>query len=293
LPAILEGLVGVLADRSPAVRRAAAAALGEMGHKARPVVKRLVLSLKDDEKGVRETAAVALSKIDRKATEAIPILVRALKEKVSGQSFCDIHATGTLANPRLSEQANLDEAIALQRFGVVAVGPLVALLGEENLSDQTVIFLGNYYRRVSVRAAIAWLLGSFGEEGRKAVPALRRALAAPDRSLRREAAVALGLIEPGAPDVAPVLLEALRVDGRAWLQTGMFHFQAQWLSPSTRQILAHASEAAARGLAELLREEDLDPPMLGTAKTGRGSLSRELQEKTGRGSLSRELLQSG
>lgn len=257
-PEVLDALAAALKDEKPPVRRAAALALGRLGTRARPAVPKLLTALKDKDRAVREAAAVALSQVDpgtraAGATEAIPVLVRAMKERAIGVAFRGGSWAGTRSGRE--EEYSMAEGLALQRFGAEAVEAVVAALRDQSL--------GAYPQRIEgklagVRASFAFLLGTLGEEAREAVPALKEALRDPDRSLRREAAVALSQIDPGVAEAVPVLLDVLRTEARLARMSGPFR-EPEWLSPDVCRALVAFGAPSVKGLVEMLQDETLDP----------------------------------
>jgi HEAT repeat protein len=169
------------ADKVPAVRKAAATALGEMKGRAVGAVDVLALALKDSDAGTRTEAASALRQIGKNADDALP----------------DLQAT--LKNAKLERLTRIHCARALGRIGAPSAVPAVPILKE---------VLADTKNDSELRRECAMALGEIGKDAADGVSALAAALTAKDSpvALRRAAAEALDLI--GA-DARPAL-EALR-----------------------------------------------------------------------------------
>ncbi|HET7293561.1 MAG TPA: HEAT repeat domain-containing protein [Vicinamibacteria bacterium] len=165
---------GALGDPSPAVRRAAARALGAQG--AREPVSALFEALGDPREAVRWAAARALDKIG-----ATPADVSRLEKALRND------------DPYVRSFA----AYSLGRLGEAAAPAVPALI--------------DAYRREEKegRGAAVVALGALGPAAAPAVPALVEGLANPVNHRRWTAARSLGRIGPAAKEAVPALIEAL------------------------------------------------------------------------------------
>ncbi|MCY3719485.1 MAG: HEAT repeat domain-containing protein [Anaerolineaceae bacterium] len=106
--AAVEGLTEALGDGRPAVRRAAAMALGKIGHRDHDALRALVGALKDVDAAQRRFAAQALGRLG--ATEAVEALGVALRDpdaRVRDAAATALLQLGDVALPTL--RAALDD----------------------------------------------------------------------------------------------------------------------------------------------------------------------------------------
>jgi HEAT repeat protein len=172
-------LINQLHDKSPDVRRNAAAALGRFRQPAAAAAPQLVRLLRDPDNDVRTAAAEALRRIGPAAKAVIPDLVGLLRDPDE-----DVRRTAAWALNDLSPAA---EAV---------IPDLVKLLRDPN---------------TGVRGAAAGALGGFGAPAAAvAIPDLVGLLHDPDASVREAAARALGGFGPAAAAVTPDLVGLLR-----------------------------------------------------------------------------------
>jgi HEAT repeat protein len=228
----IDVLLKALRDDEPAIRRTAAAALGQL--KTSAAVDGLVALLKDEEESVRKSAVVALGKIgDRRAAGAVRA---AISEIGPGQWEY------AAALYRLGDRDNLNpiiEALASE-YADVRQGALSALL--EFADSRAVPALlelarsrpaGSPRERFSNRLALATRLSSFDSEDARAAlvnmlkdeePAVRAAAAAslakagrgkPEFSERALAAIVLALRNESVAPVISAINEALSSFDRA------------------------------------------------------------------------------
>lgn len=160
-----------LASELPSVRRNSARALGELGSASRPAVGRLIEVLGDPDPVVRVRAAEALWRIERQP-RAVTTLVGLLRDADGSAAY---EAATTLGN--------------LEGVDETAIAPLIVALSHKD-SD--------------VSHAAARALGKFGA---RALPQLRKTLAASDADLAVQAVEAMDWIGPPA---AETLVDALK-----------------------------------------------------------------------------------
>jgi HEAT repeat protein len=167
------GIVALIeASEDPAVRSAAIAALGQGGRKAAAAVPRLIEALNDG--AVRTAAIEALGRIGEDAAVAVPQLIAAVAAK-------ETRAAAIQALGKIGEAAN------------AAVPTLVTALND-----------------AEVRSDAAKALGGIGPAAHVGVSSLIAALDDPDRDVRWNAVMALGAIGRLAYEAIPRLLQALQ-----------------------------------------------------------------------------------
>ena len=88
----IDELIELLSETDDNLRRNAAAALGELGPKARRSVPALTASLHDPDKKVRYSAATALGQIGAHGETAIPALIDLIKRENSLESASPVYA---------------------------------------------------------------------------------------------------------------------------------------------------------------------------------------------------------
>jgi HEAT repeat protein len=167
------GIVALIeASEDPAVRSAAIAALGQAGRKAAPAVPRLIEALNDD--AMRKVAIETLGRIGEDAAVAVPQLIAAVGAKETRAAAIQ----------------------ALGKIGAAAKAAVPALVTALNDAE--------------ARSDAAKALGGIGPAAHVAVSSLITALDDPDRDVRWNAAMALAAIGPPAYEAAPRLLQALQ-----------------------------------------------------------------------------------
>lgn len=191
----VEGHIAGLRSSLPAVRRAAAAALGRTRDRA--AVPALVETLEDPEPDVRLEAAKALGLLkDRRAT--LP-LAKALGDGDANVRFYAAYALGELKDPRSAEPllAALNDpewcvrdqaAWALRELGDPnLINPLLAMLKERRGDPSQVL----------------WILQRF--EAKQVAGGLAGLLKQPEADLRKLAIRALAALSGPAASIEPVL----------------------------------------------------------------------------------------
>jgi HEAT repeat protein len=224
-----DALVGLLREKDPAVRAAAAHGLGIMRNRARGAVPVLVEALDDSDAAVRKEAVWAIGEIGPAAEDAIPALRARIKA---------------------SEDRTREAAIAvLARVG--AWEDLAELLLD---------------RDPAVRAAAARGLGTMGRRARDAVPALVEVLKDSEAAVTQEALRALGQIGPAAKDATPALLAWIRAHQdptrqgavAALVRIGARDALVELLHEKDRSVRA----SAARGLGRMRSKAQAAVPAL-------------------------------
>ncbi|MCI0748196.1 MAG: HEAT repeat domain-containing protein [Verrucomicrobia subdivision 3 bacterium] len=211
-PTAVGGLAGALSDRSPAVRTAAADALGVIGASAQSALAKIKTNFNDRDTRARIAAARAFWRIARDADAAVPVLTSALRDPSSGWeaslALGEIGPAAREAVPALVETMKRERvprplrgppssALALGRIGAAAVPELVKTLGNEE-------------PRIRTAAAIA--LGFIGEDAHAAAPTLIPLLADSHPEVRQAATLGLGSIDPERRELVPALVVMARDD---------------------------------------------------------------------------------
>jgi HEAT repeat protein len=215
-------------DSAPAVRRAAAAAVGDLVREdGKQAVTTLILLLKDKDTGVRLAAAETLRRLDKDAVDAVPALTEVVKDRD--------------APPLLRMQT----ALALGRIGDDALPALAAL--KEVIADAKA--------PLEVRKAVAETLGRFGRGAAEAAPQLAVALTPTEPTeLRRAAMTALDKLGPFAQKAVKDIKKAMRDEDR-FVRCLAMHCLGQMgadLDKSdARDIVAVLLEALADGSLEV------------------------------------------
>lgn len=174
-PAAVPALIGLLAGPASRTRRSALLALGTIAPQTPESLKSIAGLLADESLG--GNAQQLLAEI---GSDAVGVLIEALLSET----------------PAARRRA----AYALIRLGPAATAAVPTLVARLPLESG------------DTKRAVMAAIGRFaGERSREAIPELRRALTEP--SLRRDAAGALARIAgPEAADVAPILIDALRIE---------------------------------------------------------------------------------
>ncbi len=263
----VEPLLRALEDRRPAVRRAVARALGQLGD-ARAVGP-LLRALEDEDWTVRRATAEALGELGD--ARAVGPLLRALEDEDWTVRRATAEALGELGDARavrLLLHALEKGQWAVRWAAAWALRTLAQKLGrmgDEQAVTQTLALLLRALEDEDedVRRAVAWALGALGDA--RAVGPLLRALEDEDKNVRRAAARALG--ELGDARAVGPLLRALedededvrRAAARALGELG----DARAVGPLLRRVLEDEDEgvrrAASRALVELGDAQALEP----------------------------------
>jgi HEAT repeat protein len=172
-------MAGLLADKDPVVRRAAAWALAAMGVKAKGAVDGLTMLLEDEDAMSRYNAVKALGRC--KAASAVAALRGALKDKDEAVRGAAARALGMLG-PAARE----------------ATGDVIALLSNKSCQ---------WDRFCAARA-----LGGMGAVNPDVVKALANAFDDADEDVRAEAAWSLASIGPKAEAAAKALEKVEQTD---------------------------------------------------------------------------------
>ncbi len=228
-------------DKSPVLRREAAASLGRLGPAS---VTALTKMLKDKDGMVQQAAADALGAIGPKAKAAAPALVELLGSKngwVRASAARALSKLGSPAIPALLESLKSRDAEGqklaagvLGRIGSAATPALLELLKSAD---------------ASVRSAAANALGCMGGKAKPAVAALARLLVDKVASVRLQAARSLRRIDARSPEAkaAVAVLAELLTDETESIRLDAALALANMRSERTR---------AAAALAELLKSKD-------------------------------------
>lgn len=210
LPALLEALKGEDGE----ARLHAAAALGDMGPKAKAAVPLLIARLMDSHEHMRFCVARVLGKIGPDARAAENPLRDALEDKDPKVRVAAMFALARI-NPEYTRTAVpallailRDKANPARHQAIIALGdlgpkaksavePLLALLKDKKQSGVD--------RDIIIRA-----LGRIGPDAKAAVPDLILVLKGNDPCSRMSAAEALGQIGPDAKSAVPILLDMLK-----------------------------------------------------------------------------------
>jgi HEAT repeat protein len=210
------------ADKSPAIRAAAATTLGRMGSNARTVVNVMIESLKDQDAGVRAAVADGLGRIGDEARAAIPRLVPLLKDQDPGVRLAAAFALGRIGPDAATAVPDLAHALATD-------------------TD------------VAVRKEAARAFALLGLDAKAAIPALAKALRE-DKSeeVRQHAALALEKMRgEEVHAVAPAMIEAMKKDPDKGVRIFSVHALGNSLGPTLRDFVKDLAE-------QLPKEKDGD-----------------------------------
>jgi HEAT repeat protein len=172
-------LVGLLTHDSSVVRREAAATLAGIGPKAAPAVGQLAVGLADPDPVLRAEYLSALGAIGPPAAEALSVILAALADQ-------DLHV-------------RYSATYAIGKIGSAAKDAIPVL--ERNLQGRD-----EFLKLISAWALVHVEPRRPGLATVCAGP-LARALKLPDARVRREAALALGMLGPAAASAVPDLKE--------------------------------------------------------------------------------------
>ena len=170
-------------DKEPAVREAAALAIGDLGIEAKPVLGSLTQALKDKHAPTAKAAASSMRRIGTAARDA--------------QAELQV----LLADKKADKDARTDAAIALGQIGADIKQALPVL--EEVLADAKA--------EATLRKAAADSIGKMGKEAAEASASLGAVLVAKDSTiaLRLAAVNAIDQIGPDAKAAIPALISAV------------------------------------------------------------------------------------
>jgi HEAT repeat protein len=192
--AVAAALVGAISDKDPAVREAAANALGQTAPDPDAVVPALLEATRDTNEWVRGAAVAALGLIQKDAgvdrRDVRPVIVAAMNDASFHVRELGIYAFWATAekSPGFSTALLKDEDVRTRRSSVNALvrsGPLSAAIVPELTAALTAA-------DAAVRAGAVRALGNIWPPPRAAAPALVCALSDPDSSVREAAATVLG-----------------------------------------------------------------------------------------------------
>jgi hypothetical protein len=204
---VIEALAACLSDREPAVRLAAATALGDIGPAAEEAVPALakVFTNQNNSSDLRAAAVRALGFVGPAAGDAVPEMI------------------GVLTNYHNRSDLRQAAAEALGAMGPAAHSAAPALA--QSLAD--------YNNTSAVRQAAATALGHVGSPNEETVHVLVDTLTDPDTTVREAAAGALEELRIEVTSVAP---NVPTLDITAWRLTGVtlipLRAVAEWLGAS-------------------------------------------------------------
>lgn len=237
-PSQLAAVVDALGHDRPALRRAAAGALGRIGELAAPHCAELAQALDDRDHGVVDAALLSLCALaPLEQAVAAPALLRVVRAQQGQRRYAALAALrGLLEETRLeglTAPAGLDGA--------------VALMAEASAAEEA-----------AVRLEAAVCLGLLGDSGPAVKQALQRALQDPSSEVAAHAAAALLRLGSGRKQ-ARTLLEALLFDPDQARQqaalTALEGLEADLVGQGrTRALLEQASRRAPEEVRQALRE---------------------------------------
>jgi HEAT repeat protein len=223
---VLNLVVESLKDPDEKVRSAVAEALGRLGEDAKGAVPRLIPLLKDKEPGVRLAAAFALGRVGPEAAVAVPDLSHVLAtdtdvpvRKEAARAFSLLALDAKAAVPALAKALREDKSEEVRQQAALALGKMVGEIGNHGPdmmeairkdADKTVrvytvhaladshgpalkTFVKDLADRLvkepdgDVRLALVQELGALGPDAKDALPALNRAVADVQLTVRDEA----------------------------------------------------------------------------------------------------------
>ena len=276
-PAAVPGLREAVADRSHAVRFAAATALGSLGWSPGD----------DDETAALLVATAQWAALGRLGTAAVPRLVRALGDDHYGIRHGageTLLALGIAARPALaSARSDADPAVREEAAALLArMGPAPPGTGEEPADEPPAPGRGEpsdaeagpvatpsqpsltdlagrlYAGSPAERRAAAGALASMPPD--RAVPALAGALLDPDPALREAAVVSLGAL--ATSEAMPLVVDRL-ADPADWVRTAAVQALVRAGAaaiPSLVAALGRPERDVRTGAARILEREGYTPP---------------------------------
>jgi HEAT repeat protein len=211
------GLIRALDDKKPLVRAAAARGLASIGRDAVSAYPKLQLRLTDPNPDVRVASAKAIWSIQREAREAVPVLIAALREPVSWEAALILASIGPNASnavPALIERLKREKVPRPLRETPVAA----LALGQIGVAAVPALIetLASSNPRVRTSAVLA--LGYVGPQASSATPQLVTLLSDPDGDVRRAATLSLGTIDPARKELVSALV-AMASDEDIFLQS--------------------------------------------------------------------------
>lgn len=209
-------LIGLIKDPDKEIRREAIIALAQIGPDASQAVPALLAELKDEKSEARASAAYALVKIGAEE-QVLPILMKTISDK-NDSKLRDVSAWGLvtlrptnmeyvrLAIPHLVNGLSSEIDIA-RRESVAALARLgnAAKVAAPDLAKLVETEKNPYIRNGALMA-----LGEIGPGASAAVPAVLKAMSAPEPPIRYTACYTLGKIGPASKEAVPVLVKNLK-----------------------------------------------------------------------------------
>jgi hypothetical protein len=210
------GLIKSLAQAEAKAKIEMAGELGRIGPPAKDAVAVLTEALKDADGRVQVAVAVALLQIDFNQTAAQTALRQALRaqaadvrlEAIRGLLIFDGAVAGTF--PALVDaQKDSDAKVKDRATDALSHLLFIQMYGCKATVDDLLVALQSPDSRCRGQAAHALHYKS-GAEAKRAIPALVRALAAPELLVRPSAAASLAKIDPENPALLPALVDMLK-----------------------------------------------------------------------------------
>ncbi len=213
LPTLADLLKG---DKSPAVRAAAAGALGKAGENAKTVINVIIGAYKDADVSVRTAAADATGRIGFEVKAAVPDLTELLKDADTGVRLAAIFALGRIGPDGAAATTRLAELLATDKDA-------------------------------NVRKEVARSLGLLGLDAKAAVPALAKALRSDAATeVRQQAALALGKMGMELKAVASILVDVLKTDADKSVRLLTVQALASGMGSGLKDYLKELSEQMAK-----------------------------------------------
>jgi HEAT repeat protein len=183
----------VLKDADPGVRLAAAFALGRIGPESATAVPELSIAMASDtDVAVRKECARAFALLGLNAKSAVPALVKALREDKSEEVRQQAALTlGKMQGETREVAATMLEAVKKDPNKAVRIYAIHAMA--DSLGDGVRAYVKDFGDRLivepegDVRLALVQELGALGPAAKDALPALNRAVADVQLSVRDEA----------------------------------------------------------------------------------------------------------
>ena len=248
----LSPLVGLFSDGAEKVRLAAVGAVGHMDSDSTSSIQALIRVVRnDDSPAVRRVAAWALGNLE--AREGVDALAQTLARDADARvREMSAWALGNIEDRRgataLAAAIRGDAEDRVRETAVWALGNM------EDRSSIDVLAAATGDRSPYVRGTAAWAIGQLDENGAKAPAGLLRLLTDESTDTRLKAAWALGQLED--PGALPAIRDALKAEKNDHVRRGLIRALmksgessqgtlTQLLSSSDPQI----REAAVRGIA--------------------------------------------